>query len=181
MTHSPKLRWLVAAVCTVGALLLLVAVGLPNRAGYSGVERAGTLPIAPEIGAVAPPFQAPTLDGGRLSLWALRGETVILNFWATWCVPCRVEMPELQALYEAHNVRVIGVNLSESPETVDQWTRALGLRFDIVLDLDGAIAEAYRLRGQPTTVVIRPDGVIAHIAYGATTRAALEAVITTLD
>ena len=76
----------------------------------------------------------------------------MINFWATWCVPCRVEMPELQAFHEAHPaVRVLAVNLGESRDLIVDWVTQFGLTFDIVLDTDRSIADLYRLRGQPST------------------------------
>jgi thiol-disulfide isomerase/thioredoxin len=70
----------------------VIAGGLPQRATYSGAVLPSGEIAAPEIGAFAPPFRAPTLDG-EITLEQLRGVPVVLNFWATWCVPCRVEMP----------------------------------------------------------------------------------------
>lgn len=164
-----------ALVCFSAAAVLLVMTGLPERVSLSG-----KLPVAPELGAIAPDFEADTADGDSVQLVELRGAPVVLNFWATWCVPCRVEMPELQAVYEAHRqagLRVVGVNLAEAPEDVLDWRDQLGLTFDLVLDTNGSIASRYLLRGQPTTFVISPDGVITHIFYGATTASALESAI----
>ncbi len=166
-----------AAVCFAAALALLIAAGLPDRAPYSGQLLPDGQAIAPEIGAFAPDFTAPTLNG-HLQLTKLRGQPAIVNFWATWCAPCRVEMPELQAFHEAHPaVSVLAVNLGESRDLVVDWVAQLKLNFDIVLDADGSIAGEYRLRGQPSTYVISPGGVITSIFYGPTTQQALEGVL----
>jgi peroxiredoxin len=90
-------------------------------------------------------------------------------------------MPELQALYAARRddgLRVVAVNLGETREAAQTWVDAFGLSFDIALDTNGRVAALYALRGQPSTYVVAPDGVITHIFYGATTRAALEAALT---
>jgi peroxiredoxin len=166
-----------ALVCFGLAAAIVVNAGLPERATFTGLIRPGERPIAPEIDALAPPFQAQTADGDTLNLSDLRGQPVILNFWATWCEPCRVEMPELQAVYEAHQadgLRVVGINLGEAREDVLDWRDQLGLTFDLVLDPAGEITARYYLRGQPTTFVISREGVITHIFYGPTTAAALE-------
>jgi thiol-disulfide isomerase/thioredoxin len=169
--------WLGGLVCFAAALLLLIAAGLPERAAYSGQILPNGQAIAPEIGAFAPDFSAPTVDGS-VRLTKLRGQPAIVNFWATWCAPCRVEMPELQAFHEAHpGVRVLAVNLGERRDLVVDWAAQLKLNFDIVLDADGSIAGLYRLRGQPSTYVISPGGVITSIFYGPTTRQALESVL----
>ncbi len=166
-----------ALVCLAAALALVIAAGLPDRAAYSGEILPNGQAVAPEIGALAPPWHAQTLDGG-VDLQQLRGKPVVINFWATWCIPCRVEMPELQAFHEAHpSVPVLAVNLGESRSLIVDWVTQLGLTFDIVLDPAQAIANLYRLRGQPSTYVVSPGGVITAIFYGPTTRQSLEAAL----
>ncbi len=166
-----------ALLCLAAAIALLVAAGLPDRANYSGQIDSGGQAIAPEIGAFAPAWSASTLTG-TLDLASLRGTPVVLNFWATWCIPCRVEMPDLQAFHEAHPaVRVVAINLGEARAAVVDWAAQFGLTFDVALDSDQSIATRYRLRGQPSTYVVSPGGVITSIFYGPTTRSALEAAL----
>jgi len=160
----------------LAAIMIVIAAGLPDRAGYSGVINPGQPPIAPEVGAIAPPFSGITPSGDVIELTA--GSPVVINFWATWCAPCILEMPELQAFHEAHaNVRLIGVNLGESAAQVARWMRDGGFTYPTILDQSGAVASLYALRGQPTTVILSPGGVILQIVYGATSRAALESVL----
>ncbi|MCB9454250.1 MAG: TlpA family protein disulfide reductase [Anaerolineaceae bacterium] len=165
---KPVGRTLMAFVALVAAAVIVIAAGLPERADYTGESLFGTIPIAPEIGAQAPGFTADTLDGETITLGALRGQTVIVNFWATWCGPCRLEMPELQALYAGADgtLRILAVNLGEAPGAIRQWVDELGLTFTIVIDPAQDIAQLYHLRGQPSTYVIAPDGIITHIFYG---------------
>ena len=166
-----------AFACLLAAAALVIAAGLPERSAYTGQVIAGEGIAAPEIGALAPNFSAPTLTGS-VELGALRGSPVILNFWATWCAPCEFEMPELQAFQSAHpSARVLAVNLGEPPALVADWLAERGITLDIPLDTRGEIAYLYHLRGQPTTFVIAPDGSISHIFYGATTQQALESVL----
>ncbi len=171
------LQWVTAIVCFGIALGLLLAAGLPERGAYSGQIREDGQVVAPEIGALAPLIEAPTLNGSvNTSEW--RGTPLVINFWATWCVPCRIEMPELQALHEAHaEIRVLAVNLGEPRELIVDWVQHFRLTFDVVLDTNQAIAERFRLRGQPSTYIVAPDGKITHIFYGPTTRQSLEAAL----
>jgi thiol-disulfide isomerase/thioredoxin len=166
-----------ALVCFGIAVALLITAGLPNRAAYTGQILSNGQAIAPEIGAFAPPIRAQTLDG-TVDLAALRGTPAIVNFWATWCVPCRVEMPELQAFHQMHpDARVLAVNLGESRRLIVDWVRQFGLTFDVVLDADQSIATLYHLRGQPSTYIVAPDGMITSIFYGPTTRQTLESAL----
>lgn len=167
---------LAALFCFVTALALVIQSGLPQRASYSGVITGGDT-FAPEIGALAPPFIATNIDGEVVDLLELRGSPVIVNFWATWCGPCAAEMPDLQAFYEARQqdgLRLLGVNLGEGTEPILEWVEQYGLTFDLLLDLDGEIAALYRLRGQPSTYIISPDGIITNVFYGPITFQQLE-------
>lgn len=171
------LLWLGALACFAAALALVVIAGLPDRAVYSGQILSDGQIVAPEIGALAPVFNAPTLSGA-VDTAELNGTPLVINFWATWCVPCRIEMPELEAFHTAHSdVRVLAVNLGESRDLIVDWVAQLGLTFEIVLDADQSIASLYRLRGQPSTYIISPGGVITSIFYGPTTRQALESAL----
>lgn len=158
---------------------LLSRAGLPQRADYTGQTIPGLGRVAPEVGAIAPPFDALTLAGERVSLLDLRGNPVIINFWATWCEPCRVEMPELQGLYERReDVTVLAVNLGEPLAVIQPWVEALDLSYPLVLDPAGEITAAYRVRVQPTTYLIGAEGRIQHISYGPTTADALSQALT---
>jgi peroxiredoxin len=165
-----SLFWYIgAAVCFLAAAVLFVSAGLPERAEFTGKVVPGELPVAPEIGAVAPPFTAPTLNGTSVSLADLRGHPVLVNFWATWCAPCRVEMPMLEEVYRdaaPKGLRLLAVNLGETPATARRWAGSLGLTFDLLSDPRGDIAALYALRGQPSTYIISPSGIITAIFYG---------------
>ncbi len=169
-----------AFACLIIATALVIGAGLPSRADFSGRALPGERPIAPEIDAVAPPFSGVTPDGMTLDLLKLRGSPVVIHFWASWCGPCKAEMPAIQSVYAAHQadgLRVLAVNLGESAQAASSWSRELGLTFDTILDSDGQIAALYRLRGQPSTYLVASTGVIAQIFYGPTTSGALEAAI----
>jgi thiol-disulfide isomerase/thioredoxin len=172
----------IALLLLVGASALVRTAGLPQRANYTGQTLGQLGRAAPEIGFTAPPFRQPTLSGQPLDLLALRGTPVIINFWATWCGPCRVEMPHLQSLYTRYNasgstdqaLHVVGVNLGEDRDTIAAWVETFDLTFDIVLDPARQIEALYQIRGQPSTYVLDADGIITHIFYGPTTEDQLQ-------
>lgn len=180
MNGRATVRTAAALFCFGAAAALVIAAGLPARAPYTGVFQPDGALQAPEIGAFAPDFTALTLSGRPVVLSAHRGAPIIINFWATWCIPCEIELPELIALSET-GVRVLAVNLSEPPALVSEWLRARAAaqtdRFIVPLDLDGAIAARYALRGQPTSFVLAPDGKITHIFFGAADRSAFERAV----
>lgn len=175
-------RWFVSAIAAwAGAIFIVGMVSLPERSLYSGRLTAVGIRQAPEIGAFAPTFIADTLMG-QVDSAAFRGSSLIINFWATWCAPCAVEMPELQRLSDANpNLHIIAVNVGESRALIQQWAETFGLTFDLALDSTGEIARLYALRGQPSTYVIAPDGKITHIFFGATDEASLRNAIQPLD
>ena len=142
----PKLKlplWIgLVALVVIGAGLWL---GL-NPAASSHDNNAGGLEPAPVAGHPAPDFTLKDIEGQTVNLSDFRGQPVIINFWATWCGPCRVEMPHLQAAYEAHQADglvVLGVNLTErdSPQMVPGFLEEFGLTFPVVLDESGSVAK----------------------------------------
>lgn len=173
-----------AVVAWSAALVLILAVGLPRRADFTGQGIIGNIPVAPEIGALAPPFELFSAQGERMRLTDLRGQPVILNFWATWCEPCQIEMPILQELYAAQpisSLRILAINLGEPPNLIREWQNALGLTYDMLADERGSVARLYALRGQPSTYIIAPDGSITHIFYGPASHDALQTALADLN
>jgi thiol-disulfide isomerase/thioredoxin len=124
---------------------------------------ATALPSAVEL---APDFTLGTLDGGTLTLSSLRGRWVLINFWATWCAPCRAEMPYLDTLAADNLLTVLAINMREQPEEVRVFVAELGIDFPILLNPDDATLLAYGVRGLPTSFLIAPDGTIARRILG---------------
>ena len=178
------IRLIAAAVCLIAALVIVVSAGLPDRSRANAVyDNPQDTPVAPEVGAAAPPFETTDLSGKPVSLAALRGSPIVVNFWATWCGPCITEMPMIQQAYEQYQLqglRVIGVDANETPAEVKRWQMRFGLTYDLVMDQDSRIANAYRVRGLPSTYFIGRDGVIRQIAYGPLTETAFQAAIADL-
>lgn len=161
---------------------LLIQSDLPVRSDYTGsiVEDVGY--VAPEINNIAPPFTLSTMSFEQLATTDLNEQVVVINFWATWCVPCRAEMPELQALYSKYEskIRILGVNLGESPQSVAQWIEEFDLRYDVLLDPLQSVAQLYQIRGQPSTYVLDTQHIVRAIYYGPVSMEQLESDITRL-
>lgn len=126
--------------------------------------------IGIEMGNIAPDFEITTLEGEKVKLSDYRGKPVMLNFWATWCPPCRQEMPDMEQLHQENEIVVLGINLLDTEineNSVQKFVDQFGLTFDIGLDGDGAVALEYRINPIPTTFMIDADGIIQHKSYGA--------------
>ncbi|MBI1885362.1 MAG: TlpA family protein disulfide reductase [Chloroflexi bacterium] len=139
------------------------AVSLPARLVRAGFD------VGPEEGKLAPNFLLPTLDGGELRLSRLRGKPVVLNFWATWCSPCRREIPQLVDAYDRfrdQGLAVVGVNLQEDRDTIQDYSDDFGMDFPIPIDHSGDVGREYRLLGLPTTYFIDRDGVVRSVYRG---------------
>ena len=166
----PTWALMVAFVAVLAAGVLVVR-GRPSQAETSDVAPVA-LPPAPAAGHLAPDFTLVDLEGEKVRLEDFRGQPVILNFWASWCGPCRLEMPHLQNAYtdhEADEVIVLGVNLTKREsrlEDVTAFVDEFGLTFPIVLDEDGDVAAKYEVRGQPASVFIDKNGVVNTVFYG---------------
>lgn len=180
--RKPAQFLIASALFTVG-LIVILSAGLPQRASFTGYTLPNSQYVAPEIGALAPPFTLQTYLFQAIDLTALRGDVVVLNFWGTWCVPCRIEMPELQTLYQQFRndgLHILAINLGESPQTVAQWVEEYELTYDVLLDPLEIVAQQYQIRGQPSTYVISRDGYIAGIYYGAVNSSTLEYLVADL-
>ncbi len=131
-------------------------------------------------GGTAENFTLDTLDGGSVSLADYEGEVVVMNFWATWCPPCRAEMPGLNRFYEAHQdegLTVLAINAQESAETIRPFITANEFTFPVLLDLDGEVAQQYSTRSFPTTFIIDRAGSIQHVQTGEISEQELEAIV----
>lgn len=116
-----------------------------------------------------PAFDANTAAGREISLADYRGQVILLNFWATWCVPCVTEMPELQALhlkFQGKGLAVLAINIEETRPVVTRFGRRLKLSFPLVLDPDGRIHKTYGVIGLPSTFLIGRDGRPVGLAVG---------------
>lgn len=159
----------------IGASLLAIG-GLPNRYEFTGYLDNNGLFIAPDVGANAPDVTLKLLDGRAFRLAETADKLTVLNFWATWCGPCRAEMADLQAIQVDYgdSIHIIGINAGETLSDIMTWVQDLSLTFDIGIDRNGLVSETYQVRGLPTTVIISPAGQIVTIYYGPISYAIIE-------
>lgn len=139
---------------------------LPASAANSNRQTA-----SPRQGFAAPDFTLDLLGGGEVTLSDLRGAPVMLNLWASWCPPCRAEMPAIQAVYQEYGEEglvVLAVNATnqDSESAAAAFVRDHGLTFPVPLDRDGSVSVLYALRGLPTTYFIDREGVIRSVIVG---------------
>ncbi len=174
-------RWRIFA-----GIVLLLSLGWTWQSRVPTAGDGARIP-SPRVGFPAPDFTLQTLDGEMMSLSDTRGQVVVVNIWATWCGPCRAEMPAIQNLHIAESQRglvIMAVNstVQDNTATVRSFATELGLTFPILFDTDGAVTHSYRVQALPTTFVVDRQGVIRKIFYGgplneATLRAALDPLL----
>ncbi len=149
-------------------LVLMVSVWLALAAAVAAEKSGQTLtPLADR--PPAPEFDLLDMDGARHRMSDYRGRVVIVNFWATWCPPCREEMPSMQRAYEQlreEGIEILAINIGEDEDTIFAFTADYPVEFPLLLDLDSATIQSWPVRGLPTTFVVDPQGRLAHRAIG---------------
>lgn len=148
---------LFAAFC-----LCTVAASCSAGKGDAHLTAMPDLPPAPELDLKTP-------DGSRVRLSDFRGKPLIVNFWATWCPPCRAEMPSFQRAWEqleVEGIGVIAVNVGEDAETIEQFTDESPVTFPLPMDEKSQTIQAWPVRGLPTTFVVDAKGRLAYVATG---------------
>jgi thiol-disulfide isomerase/thioredoxin len=125
--------------------------------------------IKPSQKVTAPDFSIDSLDGEQVTLSDFRGKVIFLNFWATWCGPCRMEVQDIDELHETlkdEDFAVMAIDIQEKEKRVRSYMEGEGIDFPVYLDRDGRVAVEYAVSGIPTTYIIDPDGIIVGRAIG---------------
>ncbi len=166
-------RWVAVAVLVVAAGLVAV---LATRPSATTVEAK-----SPLLGHVAPPVGGSTVDGTRFQLPRAPGRYVVLNFFASWCTPCRIETPDLVAFQFQHqqqgDASVVSVVFNDTTAAARQYQAGVGVTWPTLADQDGALALAYGVRENPTSYVIAPNGRVVATVLGGSTAAGLNHII----
>lgn len=162
---SPKTFRLVSiTVLILSAAWIGFSTTLPGGTENPGIP-------APQVGFRAPEFTLTTLDGSTVALADLNGQAVLVNIWASWCLPCRAEMPAMQAMYEEYasqGFTILAVNATsqDSQSQAADFVAEHNLTFPILLDIDGQVSEQYQVSALPSSFFILPDGTIQEVVIG---------------
>lgn len=172
----------IVAILVIGAMVVMMVKSKLDKpeaivlsaADQKLLEEMDSLPGLKQ-GEIPPDFELTTLSGEMVRLSDMKGKKVVLNFWGSWCPPCKAEMPHMQNYYKKNakkdNVEILAVNLTTGETkgipAVEQFVDAYGLTFPIPLDESGDLAQQYQVMIIPTTYFIGTDGVIAHRYVGA--------------
>jgi peroxiredoxin len=159
-----------AIVLVVGGLFLQREVLDGDSTDAGEVALGITAPGSVEVGAPAPDFTLATADGTVVALSDFRSKTVVLNFWATWCPPCRAEMPDLQAAFNERapddDFVVLGIDLAEPAGAVQDFIDEFEITFPIAIDSEQTVAEHYGVRGLPASFFIDTQGIVRAMQLG---------------
>lgn len=166
MPRNAQTRYILLSVFTLvlGAGWIMYSATLPGAEGAQEIS-------APQQGFQAPEFQLTTLSGERVAIKDMQGKVVLLNFWATWCGPCRQEMPAMQRVYEEYRdqgleIWAVNTTYNDSRQAAEEFAEEYGLDFPILLDEQSQISQQYQLLATPTTFFIGRDGVIREVVLG---------------
>ncbi|MEN8240676.1 MAG: redoxin domain-containing protein [Chloroflexota bacterium] len=159
-------QFFAAAIVTLllGLAWIGVSAQLPGTAANSGIP-------APQAGFQAPDFTLPTQDGTEIALSDLEGQAVLVNVWASWCSPCRQEMPAMERIYQEYQAEgfvILAVNAANQDNRADAvaFIEEYGFSFPILYDVDGYVSEQYQVRALPSSFFILPDGSIQEVVIG---------------
>ncbi len=166
--------WLTGNRTRIGISAAILAMVLTVSTIATGCSAGESPPRGAEIGNLAPDFQLNDLDGQAVALSDFRGRPVLVNFWASWCPPCRAEMPFIQDIYANRKwadegLVMLALDIGESPPTVREFVKNYGLTFPVLLDTNRDVSLEYRVAAIPTTFLIDRDGIIQEIRIGAFT------------
>lgn len=157
----------------------VLILGLSLIAAVLGGCANANVKRGPEVGLLAPDFSLKNLSGETVTLASLQGKPVFLNFWATWCGPCRAEMPDLNHKYRKYGDRMhfLAINVGEAAHQVKEFLGANRLTFPVALDSDSSVARAYRINGIPTSLVLDSNGVVQGKRVGTLNSSQMEGLI----
>ena len=165
-------KWVIGGAIVLGVLAFFLLGQERIRAGEESYQ---SLYSSLGIQRISPPVKAEdftleNLEGSPVSLKDFQGKVVFLNFWATWCPPCRAEMPHMEKLWQKFKEEdfvILAVDLREGKEKVSSFVKENGYTFPVLLDSGGEVANTYGIRAIPTTYLVDPEGKIAGKALGA--------------
>ncbi|NIM92500.1 MAG: redoxin domain-containing protein [Anaerolineales bacterium] len=173
------LRWVGIAIIAVGVIVAAYFVLPKLNSGANASSQGDVVQAepAPVLNAPAPDFTLTNLEGDEVSLSDFQGQPVLINFWATWCAPCRIEMPAIQDRFERFStdgLAVLAVDFDEPASDVQAFGDELGLTFDLLLDPGAEIQRLYLVQGYPTSFFVDREGIIRVHHIGVMTEGQLD-------
>jgi peroxiredoxin len=171
--RGPRNKRLLVLVGIAVLVLVAAVVSLVVAVVYS-------VPQSPEVGALAPDFEVPTLNNETVKLSAFRGQPVLLNIWANWCGGCKEEMPHLQAVFEERagdGLVVLAVHVRQGQSDAQSFVQQYGYTFPVGLDVDGSVEGKYQVEVIPMTFFIDREGIIRFIKVGVASKAELDSAL----
>ena len=161
---STRFRIVAIGLLVFGAVWMGISTRLPGGTNSPGIP-------APKAGFLAPDFTLETLGGETITLSELQGQAVLVNVWASWCMPCRAEMPAMQAVYEEYRedgfvILAVHSTTQDSAANAIAFAEEYGLTFPILLDVEGVVSDHYQVTALPSSFFVRPDGTIEEVVFG---------------
>ena len=158
---------LVVGLILGGGIGLIVLLGMDSHL-VEDVASVFDKQNATGVGSLAPDFGSTSINGERVTLSEYLGRPVMINFWATWCTPCRYEMPLFEGYYEKYkkDLVILAVNLQQSDTDITTFTNELRLTFPILLDAEGSVNKLYKVQGLPTTYFLDREGRVRAVHIG---------------
>lgn len=160
-------------------LLPLLALVLVGFLAVNALSRRSAPPGIPAVGRPLPPFELSLLGGGQVTADLLRGKPTFLNFWASWCGPCQMEMPFIEEIYkkERGRLNVLGINWQEPEIVADEFVRSNGYTFPVALDADGNLHAGWGFNGLPVSIFADARGTVCRVHVGGMTRSMMRAAV----
>ena len=193
----PIVRPITAVVLSAIILALCIGSGsfsLPYMSSTAAAATSGTPVARPtpnliesapaQVGQPAIDFALLNLTGQQVWLSDLRGKLVILTFWATWCPPCRTEIPELNNVYrnlKVEGIEILAIDVRESPDVVNEFIQDMGMNYPVLLDSHGYVTYAYGVRGIPTSFFIDRQGILRDMRMGGVTEEMIRSILESID
>ena len=177
------------AILVIGSMIVMtVKSTMEKNNQVTSNESDGDRIIGLEEGNLPPDFDLTTMSGDQVNLADLKGKKVILNFWASWCGPCKAEMPHMEEYYkknkESANVEILAVNMTNTERRglkgIEEFIDDYGLTFPIPLDNDGKVEKAYEIVSIPTTFMLGTSGEIVHKFVGPMDEKMMEGLVNNL-
>ena len=143
----------------LSVLIIILFLGTFTLVNFQQIEAAE---VGTEVGKKAPNFSLKNMNNKEVTLRELEGKKVFINFWASWCPPCKAEMPDIQKLYENHgeDIKIIAINLGEKKDKVKKYLENENLDFTVLLDKNQKVASQYLVRAIPTSYFLDENGII---------------------